>query len=84
MKSQHDNYAPHRCDFCEGTVEPIVAQSEPLRIGDQLVLLDGVTIGRCNRCGHRYFPSKVVKLAEEIAAHPDRAARVVTVPVAAS
>lgn len=77
------DYQPHRCDYCTGTVQPFAAQSEPLRVGGTLVLLDGVTIGRCDRCGHRYFSAETLKLAEDVASHPEKASRTVTVPVAA-
>jgi len=74
-------YKPHRCDFCSGTVQPIVAKSEPLMVQGGLVLLEGVTIGKCDRCGHRYFPASVLKRAEQVASRPEQAVRVVSVPV---
>jgi YgiT-type zinc finger domain-containing protein len=75
------DYKPHRCDFCIGTVEPIVAKSEPIQVRGAVVLLEGMVIGKCNRCGHRYFPAAVLKRAEQVAQHPEQALRVVHVPV---
>ena len=77
-------YQPHRCDFCPGTVESLVASFEPIRVCERLVLLDGVVIGRCDRCGHRYFPADVVKRAEQAAQHPEQAARCEPIPVVAA
>lgn len=78
-------YWPHRCDFyVYGIVWPIVAKSEPIWVRGGLVLLDGYIIGKCDRCGHRYFPAHVVKLAEEVAAHPETASRSQSVPVVAA
>ncbi len=74
-------YAPHRCDFCGGTVRQLVAKSEPIHVCGRLVLLDGLVIGKCDRCGHRYYPAAVVKRAELAARDPAQAARVETVPV---
>lgn len=76
-----DDYKPHRCDFCPGTVQPVLAKSEAIHVLGGLVLLEGVTIGKCDRCGHQYFPAAVLKRAEQVAQHPEQAARVVSVPV---
>ena len=57
-------YQPHECDFCPGKVETIVAEREPIRVCGKMVLIDGATIGKCNRCGHQYFPAALVKPAE--------------------
>lgn len=76
------DYHPHQCDFCTGTVKPVVAHGEPVRLARRLVLIEGHTIGKCDRCGHRYFPAAVLRLAEQIATHPDQAGRMESVPVA--
>ena len=76
-----NDYSPHRCDFCTGTVRGVVAHSEPIIVRGGLVLIEGFEIGKCDRCGHAYFPASVVKQAEAAAEHPDRANRVVSVPV---
>lgn len=78
------DYHPHRCDFCTGTVRPIVAHEESIRVRGTVVMLDGVVIGKCDRCGHRYFPAAVVKAADNVAQHPEQAARVIHVPVIAA
>ena len=77
-------YKAHRCDYCSGTVQPLVAKSEPIRVCDRLVLLEGIEIGKCYRCGHRYYPAAVVKRAEKVAQDPQHAARVESVPVVAA
>jgi len=77
-----NDYTPHPCDFCEGTVHGMTAQSEPVRVAGKVVILDGPTIGKCDRCGHRYFPIKVLRLAEDLAAHPEKATRVASIPIA--
>ncbi len=77
-------YQPHRCDFCTGTVQPIVARDEPIKVCGRMVLIDGATIGRCDRCGHRYFPAEVVKRAERAAENPQEATQVRTIPVVAA
>lgn len=79
-----NEYKAHRCDFCSGTVQPEVAKSEPIRACNRLVLLDGLVIGKCDHCGHRYFPAAVVKRAEQAAQDLRQATRVETVPVVAA
>ena len=76
-------YKEHICDFCGGTVRPFVAKSEPIHVYGRLVLLDGLVIGKCDRCAHRYYPAAVVKRAELAAQDPGRAARIEAVPVVA-
>jgi YgiT-type zinc finger domain-containing protein len=66
------DYMPHACDFCPGTVRSFIARHEPIRVRGTVVLLEGVTIGKCDRCGHRYFPADVVKRADAVAQNPDR------------
>ena len=77
-------YKEHQCDFCNGTVHPITTTDEPIRACGKVVLLDGPVIGKCERCGHRYYPADVVKLAERVATHPEEAARHASIPVAAA
>ncbi len=77
-------YQTHRCDFCNGTVQPLVARYEPIRACGKVVLLDGHVFGKCDRCGHRYFPADVIKLAEHVARHPEEAAKHESIPVAAA
>ena len=84
MSEDASAYEPHRCDFCNGTVRPEVARSEPIRACGKLVLLDGLVIGKCDRCGHRYYPAAVVKRAEQAAKDPGQAARIESVPVVAA
>lgn len=79
-----NEYKDHRCDFCSGTVRALVAKSEPMRVLDTLVLLEGVVIGKCDRCGHRYYPAAVVRRAEQVVQDPERATRVESVPVVAA
>ncbi len=77
-------YKEHHCDFCAGTVRAMVARNEPMRVCGRVVLLDGPVIGKCDRCGHQYYPADVAKLAERVATHPEEAARHETIPVAAA
>ncbi len=78
------DYASHDCDFCPGTVEALCAHKEPLKVSGTLVLIEGFTIGKCNRCGHRYFPAEVLKRAEQAAQDVAKASHSETVPVVAA
>ena len=77
-----NTYEPHRCDFCSGTVRAVQTRAEPIRVSGRVVLLDGLTIGRCDHCGHRYYPADVVRAAERLAQHPEEASKTVSVPIA--
>lgn len=76
MNCMIDEYPTHSCDFCTGTVRPIVAHHEPIRVRGTVVLLEGFVIGKCDRCGHRYFPAHVVKRADAAAQSPQQVAKI--------
>ena len=78
------DYQPHECDFCPGAVQPILAQGELLKVRDKLVLVEGAIIGKCDRCGHRYWPAEILKRAERAAEHPEEASRMASIPVVAA
>ncbi len=73
-----------QCDFCSGTVGPFLTHNEPLKVSGMVVLREGFTIGKCGRCGHRYFPVEVLKRAEDAVRNVDDATRSETVPVVAA
>lgn len=75
---------PHECDFCSGTVRPTVANSESIRVRNSVVLVEGAMFGKCDRCGHRYWPAEVLKRAECAAEHPEQASRIISIPVIAA
>ena len=74
----------HECDFCSGTIQPTASQHQPLRVRDKLVLVENVTIGKCDHCGHRYWPAEILKKAERAAEHPEEASRMASIPVVAA
>ena len=78
------DYSAHDCDFCPGTVEAFYTHHEPLKVSGTLVLIEGFTIGKCNRCGHRYFPAEVLKRAEQVAQDTAKASHSETVPIVAA
>ena len=78
------DYPAHDCDFCPGTVEALCAHNEPFKVSGTLVLIEGFTIGKCNRCGHRYFPAEVLKRAEQVAQDTAKASHSETVPIVAA
>lgn len=79
-----NSYQAHQCDFCPGTVQPVAARNEALRVRDKLVLVENVTIGKCDRCGHRYWPAEILKRAERTGEHPEEATRMASIPVVAA
>lgn len=84
MQSPMTDYPAHDCDFCPGTVEAFYTHHEPLKVSGTLVLIEGFTIGKCNRCGHRYFPAEVLKRAEQVAQDTAKASHSETVPIVAA
>lgn len=75
---------PHRCDFCSGTVRQVIADREPIMVRGGSVFVQGFEIGKCDRCGHAYFPVDLIKRAERAAEHPDQVERAVSIPILAA
>ncbi|WP_442945129.1 YgiT-type zinc finger protein [Nostoc sp.] len=45
----------YRCEYCEGTVQPLTLKREAFKHRDGFVILEDVTIGVCDTCGNRYY-----------------------------
>jgi YgiT-type zinc finger domain-containing protein len=56
-----------RCEYCDGTVEEVVTRVS-FRYQRETVYVDNVPVDRCDKCSELYFPAKVVKELERIAA----------------
>lgn len=79
-----NDYHSHDCEFCPGMVEAFCTHNEPLKVSGTLVLIEGFSIGKCNRCGHRYFPAEVIKRAEQVTQDAAKASHSETVLIVAA
>lgn len=55
------------CEYCDGTVEEVVTRV-PFHYRRETIYVDNVPVGRCDKCEELYFPAKVYKQLEQIAA----------------
>jgi YgiT-type zinc finger domain-containing protein len=69
------------CEHCSGTVRQRRVEREALRHAGGFVILEGVPIGICDKCGARYFDASVVRRVAEIGRGTKPSQRTVTVPI---
>lgn len=70
------------CEYCDGTVCELVAEREVFTHKKGLVILKNVPIGVCNKCGSRYYSSKLLHEVDDIATGKRRADEEELVPIA--
>jgi YgiT-type zinc finger domain-containing protein len=55
------------CEFCEGTVQARTVKREAFKHRDGFVILEDVTIGVCDNCGHRYYSANILHAVHAVA-----------------
>src|SRR6478672_2169933 len=53
-------FAKYRCEYCEGTVQPLTVKREAFKHKDGFVILENVTIGVCDNCDNRYYSAEIM------------------------
>jgi len=51
------------CEYCDGTVEEKITTEDFWRKGE-LIVLENVPIGVCNKCKNRYYSAEVLQKLE--------------------
>jgi len=74
----------YRCEYCEGTVREKRVEREAFKHKAGFVILEGVVIGVCDRCGNRYYSADTLKRVEAIATGKVRARRRQAIAVASA
>ena len=57
----------YQCEYCDGTVEARRVEREAFKHKNGFVILEGVTIGVCNKCGNRYYTADVLRAVQDVA-----------------
>ena len=76
-----DRKKGRQCEYCAGRVHPRRVTDEHWSRG-RLVIIEGVPVGVCDRCGERYYKAEVLEAMERIAAGREKIKRKIQVPVA--
>ncbi len=71
----------YRCDYCEGIVRPRVVDREAFKHKNGFVILEQVTVGVCDVCGHRYYSADILRLVHDIATGQKKPERTEAIPV---
>ncbi len=72
----------YRCEYCEGTVKKKLVKEEVFKHKTGFVMLENVPVGICDKCGYRYYNSKILRKVEEIAEGKISPERTESIPVA--
>ena len=72
----------YKCEYCEGSVKEHIVEKEVFKHRAGFVMLEGVPIGVCDRCGYRYYHSTILQKVEEIAEGREAPERTESIPVA--
>jgi len=75
------NLYDFHCEYCEGTVREQVVDREPISHHRGIVILEGVPIGVCDRCGAHYYAAPVLKRVESILSSGEPPERTLEVPL---
>jgi YgiT-type zinc finger domain-containing protein len=68
------------CEYCDGTVRERRVR-EDYWSGKQLVIIEDVPVGICDRCGERYYSAAVLEKMDRIAGRRSKIKRTIRVPV---
>lgn len=72
----------YQCEYCEGTVQGRTVAREAFKHKNGFVILEGITIGVCDRCGNRYYSADILHAVDDVATGKRVAERTEAVPVA--
>lgn len=71
----------YQCEYCDGTVQPKLVESEAFKHKQGFVILENVVIGVCDRCGNRYYEAEILHTVHAIATGKQQAEKTVSIPV---
>ncbi len=71
----------YQCEYCEGMVKSHTVKQEAFKHKEGFVILEDVTIGICNNCGHRYYSADLLHIVHEIATGIKSPERLDKIPV---
>jgi YgiT-type zinc finger domain-containing protein len=72
----------YKCEYCEGTVKERVVEREAFKHKTGFVILENIPIGICDKCGSRYYHSRLLHRVDEIATGKASPVKTESVPVA--
>ncbi len=72
----------YRCEYCEGIVREKHADRQAFKHRKGFVILEGVSVGVCDKCGNRYYSADTLKRVQAIATGRIPPERTEQIPVA--
>ena len=80
-KSTKKHLYGYGCEHCNGIVRPKKLDREAFKHKKGFVILEGVTVGVCDRCGMRYYSAETIHEVNDIATGAKPFDRIEKIPV---
>jgi YgiT-type zinc finger domain-containing protein len=71
----------YACEHCDGTVRPKKVAREAFKHKKGFIILEGIVVGVCDKCGTRYYSAEILHAVHDIATGAKPSERVEEVPV---
>lgn len=71
----------YACEHCDGTVRPKKVAREAFKHKKGFIILEGIVVGVCDKCGARYYSAEILHAVHDIATGAKPSERVEEVPV---
>jgi YgiT-type zinc finger domain-containing protein len=69
------------CEHCDGTVRPKNVAREAFKHKKGFIILEGIVVGVCDKCGLRYYSAEILHTVHDVATGAKPSERVEEVPV---
>jgi len=66
MRSTSLRLAGEPCEYCDGKLADVVI-ADVFRVRGRVIVLEGVPVAVCAKCGEKYYPGGVLRRVERVA-----------------
>ena len=80
-KSTTESSYGYACEHCDGIVRPKKVAREAFKHKKGFIILEGIVVGVCDKCGTRYYSAEILHAVNDVATGAKPTERVEQVPV---
>ena len=71
----------YSCEHCDGTVRPKRVAREAFKHKKGFIILEGIVVGVCDKCGTRYYSAEILHAVHDVATGAKPFDRIEKIPV---
>lgn len=71
----------YACEHCDGTVRPKKIAREAFKHKQGFIILEGIVVGVCDKCGTRYYSAEILHAVHDVATGAKPTDRLEEIPV---